>query len=367
MLTRAELVELYGELRDRKVLSVYLDGEGHDPAERKVWRKELEHRISEARERLEEEAPDEIEEFERALGHLTSELDAFEAFVPGRGWVGFATPEGVRYVETVPVPMPFLVRWEDGIRVAPYVRGLKQSRVVVLALADSQRARIFAYRDGELEEREDLRADTFLGDLSDVNISKRASKSSGVRGKTGTDAAQRLLEVGSRRMRAHLVERLTEIAGDEGFVVVGGTPEAVSSVAGGLPGSLEARILERPSLHLEMSEAEVREAAEAAASTLSRQHQSQLLGEVVDLARSDGKGCLGREETEKALLERRVDTLLIARSFREQNPDFADHCVGAAFEQQAEVEELSAEEAQRLQVEGEGIGARLRFTIRSEG
>lgn len=363
MLTRAKLVELYRELRDRRVLSIYLDGTGDDPAERKVWRKELEHLVGDARSGIEEAGGEDLEEFEGALRRLRKELDQFDAFLPGRGWVGFATADRAWYAASVPVPMPNLVRWEAGLRVAPFVRALKQARPVIVVLLDSRRARIFTYRNGEVEEHTDLRADTFLGDLTDVTMPKRAATSSGMRGKTGTDAAQKFLEVGSERMRARLVEVLAEKLGDQGFLVIGGTPEAVSALAQQVPRGLADRVAERPSLYLDMSAAEVRDAAEEAASELSRSLQRELLTEVMDLARSDGKGCLGREATRKALLEGRVDTLLVARSFREEDPDFVDHCVGSAFEQQAAVEELSADEAQRLRSEGEGIGARLRYTL----
>ena len=42
MLTHDRLLELYRALADRPVLSIYVDGNQHDPAERKKWRIELE-------------------------------------------------------------------------------------------------------------------------------------------------------------------------------------------------------------------------------------------------------------------------------------------------------------------------------------
>jgi len=364
MLTREKLNELYRELREETVLSIYLDGEGDDPADRKVWRRKLEHEVDAVRARMEGEPAEERDRFEEALSRLMEGIDDFEAFVPGKGWVGFATPDQVWYTESVPVPMPTLVRWERGIRVAPYVRGLKQSRLVAAVLLDSRRARLFRYKDGELEEPEALRADTFLGDLTDMNISKRASTHSGTRGKTGTDAAQRFLEVGSERMLKEIVNKLSEIVGDNGLLVIGGTPEMVAKAAQSVPKRMSGRVAERPSMHVEMSAAEVRDALEEAATELSRKLQGELVGEVVDAALSNGRGCLGPEETERALRERRVDTLLLGRGFIEVRPDFADRCVGTAFEQHADVEEVSGDAEDVLAENGGGIGARLRYRIR---
>lgn len=363
MLTREKLIELYRELRNEKVLSIYLDGEGHDPAKRDLWRRKLNKEVERARERLGDGGGEERQGYEEALSRLMEPIDDFEAFVPGEGWVGFATPDQLWYTEVVPVPMPTLVRWEDGIRVAPYIRGLKQARPVVAVLLDSRRARIFKYQDGELVEPEALRADTFMGDLTDVNSSKRASTTTGTRGKTGTDAAQRYLEVSSERMLKHMVDVVSEMVGDDGFLVIGGTPEMVSRAARAVPKSVARRVAERSSTHVEMSDAEVKSAVEEAATSLSRELQASLVEQVVDQAHADGKGCLGPEETERALKEGRVDTLLLARSFIEGDPDYADHCAGRAIQHQAEVEEISGEADERLMAEGGGIGARLRYTV----
>lgn len=365
MLTHEKLVELYRELKDEPVLSVYLDADQKDPAQRTKWKKQLESLVSQARQELPEGDRDEHERFEEAWTQIQEALRNFDAFIPGRGWVGFATSDQLWYSEEVPTPMPDLVRWEDGIRVAPYIRGLKQSRPVVVVLVDSQKARVFEYRDGEIEEHDDLRADTFLGDLSDVGVRKRSVSASGMRGETATDQAQRILEVSSERMLKELVGILADRAGDDGFLVVGGTPEAVKRAAEGIPRGLRERAAERPSMHLGMSLSEVKEVAEEAASALTTRQQSELLDAVLDAARSGGRACLGPEETEKALREMRVDTLLLSRSFIAEDPDYADRCVGTAFAQGADVEELGVEAGERLHSEADGVAARLRFRIRS--
>lgn len=365
MLTRDKLVELYRELVDEPVLSVYLDADQHDPAQRTKWRRRLDGLVSECRREIADgDGREGVQAFEEAWSRVGEKLRDYDAFLPGRGWVGFSTADQLWYAEDVPVPMPDLVRWEPGIRVAPYVRGLKQERSVVVVLADSQRARVFEYRDGKVDEFSDLRADTFLGDLSDVGQRKRSAHRTGLRGETATDQAQRILEVSTERMLKELVQVLGERASDHGFLVLGGTPETVKRMAEAVPKALTPRTMEKPSLHLEMTSPEVREAVEAAASELTERLQTTLLTEVMDQARAHGRACLGREDTEQALREMRVDTLLVSRRFIAEHPDLADHCVGSAFAQGADVEELGEAVGARLDDEGQGMAARLRFRIR---
>jgi hypothetical protein len=370
MLSHEELVDLYRNLRDEKVLSVYLDGKATDFAERKAWKRRLDQQVNEARRLLDGEGAAGREAFDQALERIEKALGEYDSFLPDNGWVGFATPSRLVYGKPVRVPMPDLVRWEGGIRVAPYVRALKQDRVVVTVLVDSRRARIFEYRNGELVEPKNLNAETFLGDLTDINVSKRATSHTGVRGKTGTDAAQRFLEVGSERMLKALMEVVTDLVGKDGLLVIGGTTESVASAMAHVPPRLKERTLERPHLRLGMSEAEVREELEKSASELNQRMQAALLEEVINLAKAGGRGELGPDKVEKALGEARVDTLLVSRNFIRANPDYADHLVGSAFEQHTDVEELSGEGAERLDLEGEGVGARLRYTLgetRGEG
>lgn len=363
MLNRDKLNELYRQLRQERVLSLYLDGRARDFSERKIWRRRMEQELRDARERAEADGNDGVAAFDKARERLVKSVDAPDDYLPDQGWVGFATPEKVWYAEPVRAPMPDLARWEDGIRVAPYIRALKQDRSVVVVLVDRQRARVFNYRNGSIEEPENLLADLDVGDLSDINIAKRPTNVSGVRGKTGTDAAQDTQQVHTGRFVRTLMERVEELVGRDGFLVLGGTPETVAALRQHAPDSVEDRTLVDSSLHLDMSVAQVKERAEQAASKLTQRRQEELLGEVIEQANAGGRGALGSSVVEKALREGRVDTLLLSRAFIGENPDYADHLVGAAFEQQGEVEELSMDGGERLDVEGHGVGARLRYRI----
>lgn len=360
MLNRDQLIDLYRIHREQNVLSVYVDGEGRDPAERRAWTLELDQGMTRERARLQSEAPDDLEAFDRARARVEDRLGRFGAFLPARGWVGFATEADLAYAEELPVPMPHLVRWERGLRAAPYVRALKQDRVVVAVLVDSRKARVFTYRNGEIEEREDLLANLDIADFGELGISNRPAMHSGARGKTATDAANRALDVSASRLQARVSDVVRDMTGPEGFVVLGGTPEAESAVAHQLE-SMADRVIKRSALHLAMSEAEVKAVVEEAASTLSGRLQCELLRSVIDQARAGGKGTLGVSPTEEALRGARVDTLLLTRGFRLRHPDLADHFVGTAFEQGAAVEELSGENADRLDDEAEGVAARLRY------
>ena len=360
MLTHDRMVELHRQLADTSVLSVYIDGNQHDPAERNKWRTRMEQGLDETRRSL---TGEELGGFDAAARLIQAELTAFDAFLHDKAFVAFASADKLWHAQAVSVSMPDLVRWDQGMAVAPYVRGLKQERPVVVGLIDSQRARIFLYRDGGVQEVDDLRADTFMGDLSDVGTSKRGSTSSGQRGETSTDAVHRALEVQSARLVKEVAKVVAHRAGDHGFVVLGGTNEMENWVQGELPKSFEDRTIIDPALHIEMREAEVRRAVGDAASELTKRWQLGLVELLFDQARAGGRAAMGMAETEQALEQMRVDTLLLSRTrTREQAAD-SDRLIGMAFAGAAHVEEVSGTAGERLDLESEGIAARLRFRL----
>lgn len=362
MLTHDQLMAFCRKFQDERVLSVYLNADQRDPAQRTRWKTMLSQQLDAIRRGL---PGDERNAFEEAVERVRAELDGFETFLPKRGFVAFATSGGLHYAETLPVAMPDLARWEPGIRAAPYIRALGRRRPLVLLLVDARRARLFCYQDGTLKESGGFQADTFVGDLSDAHTGKRPTTRSGVRGQTSSDAAQRYLEVSWDHMVKAAMDDAVRRAGHQGFLVVGGTPERVSAAAALAPKGMDGRIRESPSLYVDIKDPELRPALEEIAMDMTNRYRSALLARLKDQARAGGRACLGREETERALSELRVDTLLISRTLVEHEPDYADRVVGMAFLGGADVEELEAGAGDELQRDGDGLAARLRFRNRT--
>jgi hypothetical protein len=359
MLSHDAVVRLNQELAGTKVLSVYLNAEETDPAARRAWRVRLDSMLRDLTGRL-KDAPDEEREAARAASALIrQELERYGGLLPGRGWLGFATPDRLRFAEPTPVPMPNVVRWEDGAHMTPYLRALKQWRPVTAAVVDSRRARIVRYLHGELNEEEVLHADSTPGGSS-AGSSNRASTHSGVRGETREDAVRRSGEVSTQRMIREVAGLLSEAANDGHLLLMAGNPETTAGLLRALPEPARERAMEMPGIHAETSSAELKRAIEAAASTLSANLQRALVEEVIEATRSAGRACLGREQTERALRAGAVDTLILSRSFARAEPSAAERLVDLAFEQGASVEEISDAAAGELDREG-GIGARLRF------
>jgi hypothetical protein len=361
MLHHRELVALFKELRNSKVLSVYLDGNVRDFSERNTWRRRLENEGARIRKSLEGAGEEDQGEFRLAWEHILSALEGFVAFLPDKGWAGFATASRLVHAAPLHVPLPDLVRWKEGMSAAPYVRALKQDRVVITVLLDARKARILELRDGVVSETESFRADTFLGDMTDENVSKRATTHTGVRGETSTDAARKSLEASAAKLAREVVDQVRNRVGKDGLLVLGGSAEAVAGLESHLPRDIADRCTQSPSMTFYMTDAELTRELEGAASELTRRAQASLLFEVENEAARGGRGALGRLAVGEALRDRRVDTLLLSHGFIVSSPDDADELVGAAFEEGGYVEELSGDGAARLDALGEGVAARLRY------
>lgn len=362
MLSHEEVLRLHHDLAHRRVLSVYLNAEETDPAERGAWRLRLNGMLKEQGKALAGASPEERKVARLAVDLLERELARVPGLLPENGWVGFATEERVWYTGATPAPMPDLVRWEKGAHVAPYVRALKQSRPVTVVLADQRHARILDYRHGEMKEQQVLWADPVIAGSTSGGSSRGMATRSGMRGEPRGDAAQHIGEVTTRRMLHDVMDAVSEPIDRGHLLVLAGNSETTAALLRALPERAHERTMYIPGLPMDAAPARLREAVEAAASALSVRLQQTLVKEILDATRSAGRACLGLERTERALRVGAVDTLVLSRAFARAEPDLAERLVDLTFDHGAGVEEISEAAADELDSEG-GIGARLRFAV----
>ena len=364
MLTHAELVKIERSLRDTPVLSVYLEGATADPAAQHTWRLRLDHELETLRTKLADASHEERERFEGCVRTLRLALASESGPAGAPGWCAFITSDGLQHASALLAPMPILATWGAGAFVGPYLRALKEDVPVVVAVIDARKASLYTYRAGALDHVDSLHAHHHAPAPAHMGDAPRLGFHSGTRGVAGRDALQRTRRAGTSRMLAELVDRITTLAGDDGWIVLGGIPRVVAHAARPLAAA-GARVLALDSLDVHASTAQIADAARRGASTLRDAWTRRQLDEIATEARAGGLGALGREATERALECASVRALFVSERYLAEHPGDVAAVVRAAIDQDASVEEVTRDASRELDAHG-GIAALLRFKPASE-
>jgi hypothetical protein len=361
MLSHAELIKLEQSLRDRIVLSVYVNGEVADVAARGQWRTELRNELDATESSLAGATHAEREDF-TATRKLA--LETADSFTPGDGapgWMGFFTSGEVHHAGMVPVPVPTLATWALGANVAPCIRVLKEARPVLVVVADSSRVRIHRYVDRTIVLENTFDREANVDQPYHMSRPARQGFGSGTRGRPGADAAQREMRKATDLMLAEAATRVEELAGSDAWILLGGIPV----VAAALHGRFDKRLSGRASivtLDVHANDTTLAGLAREHASRLRAAEDLERVDAVVSATAEGGTGAVGLKDTHRALVNGQVRELYVTTDFVQKHADEAVVAIRKAFDGGAIVEHVAGDAAQRLDAEG-GIAARLRFTL----
>jgi hypothetical protein len=361
MLNHTELVSLEKTLRDVTVLSVYVNGAIADVAARGKWRTELRNALDAIEASLAGASHAEKEAFAATRRRVEESVDGFAPGQDAPGWMGFFTADAVHHAGVVPVAVPTMATWTTGASVTPSLRVLKESRPMLVVVADSSAARIYRYADRSISLVDSIEREAHVDTPYHMGRPAPQGFSSGTRGRTGTDAAQRELRKATETLVADLGSRVEKLAGDDAWVVIGGIPVVAAALRTRLGQPLAARSILVP-LDVHATEPVLAEAAREAASGLRAQQDLESVEQIVAATAEHGLGAVGLENIDRALLNGQVRELYLTSAFLRDHPQEAEAAIRSAFDEGAIVEHVSGEGALKLDSAG-GIGARLRFAI----
>ena len=287
MLTMTQVRTLVRELSDTKVLSVYLDTRVKDPAMRAAWRPALTNVLRNLGDSL---SGDDHAEFVRAAMRLEQTLLPEDGAWGAPGWMALATADKVHFAKELPVKTSTQAVWRDGPVIAPYLRVLKQHHPVVVALVDSRSARLFRYAWGRLESLADMRISVHAIDVGKhPRLNVRGTSHPAPRSSTDTEHAANRRMTDFRRLVSDLAHRLADLARDNSWILIGGTPAWSRFAAAALPKHLAERTLVSGSLAISASNEHIATAAKQAGSALRATRGSVMLETMLDLAGAEGR------------------------------------------------------------------------------
>lgn len=362
MLTATELQDLVRELDGVPVLSLYVDARVTDPAMRHAWRLAMSAALRAERARLTDD--DARAAFDRAARFVDDPVPPLDGAWGTPGWAAFLTADGPRYAAALPVRVPMLAAWRSGPLVSPYLRALKQHRPVIVAVVGSRSVRLYRYAMNELTALPEVSLSTEDGaGVAPKSAVSRGSAYPAARGALDTEHAARRQRAEFQRLATALAHRLGELAGHDGWVLIGGTAMWARVAADALPGELAARTLVSPELDHGDADDAIVHLAKDAATTLRAAHSGVMLNQLLERAGAGGRATAGVPATQRALQARAVDQLLLSPEFVTDEAMLAEELVRAALTQSAEVEVVSGDAATQLDLAAGGIAARLRFAL----
>ena len=366
MLTYSQLVALERSLREDRVLSVYLRGGADDPASRRTWRTDLDRSLRDLRRWLAGSPHEEREAFERCVALLDELLAPYASGLSSPGWAAFITDGVVQDAERLPVPMPTMAIWSTGMCVSPYIRALKVTRPVIVAVVDARVARIYRFQGGELSLLARIHAHATIEAPAHMGDAPRQGFHGGVRGETGHDAAKRARNAGAERMLRDAELVVARHASLDSGVLVGGAARIATHFKKMLTASVSERVLQLESLHADASQADIVAATKAGASALRDATDLRQVAEIASADASHDAAALGPAATRRALERRTVRELYISGRYLEDHMAEAEDAVRQALDQGAVIEQVSTAAAARLDEHG-GIAARLRYRFDGDG
>ena len=306
MISEDRIRALAGHRGSTVVTSCYLDVDGRR-LRHADYEAQLAHLVREGREKAAGFGPD-------AARSVAADLDRIASWVRGRfdrshvrGLAFFAcTADG--YFEVVESPLP--VRNEVVVNHTPHVRPLEAilqayERFAVV-LVDRQRARLFHFELGELTEQTEV---------FDAVPRGTAVVGHPAQGSRGAHVERHSEEVAHRHLKHAADVTFTELQNHPvDHVILGGPNEIVAELEGLLHPWVRERVADRLTISVGASPDEVRQAALAVEDAVVRGHEAALVDRLRD-AVGTGAGVAGLQPTLAALVERRVDTLLVSDGY----------------------------------------------------
>jgi peptide subunit release factor 1 (eRF1) len=289
------------------ITSCYLDVDGRSHPRHAEYEAQLDHLVRAGREKAAGFGAE-------AARSVAADLDRIATWVKGgfdrsrvRGLAFFACSAD-DFFEVVESPLP--VRNAVAINHTPYVRPLESilqayERFAVV-IVDRQRARLFRFELGELTEHTEV-FDAVPRGGDQAGHPGQGSRSAHVQ-RHSEEVAHRHLkhaaDVAFTELQAHPIDH----------VILGGPHEVVAEFEGHLHPWIAQRVVARLVISAAAGPDEVRQAALAVEAAVTRRDEAALVGRLRD-AVGTGAGVAGLAATLAALVERRVDLLLISDGY----------------------------------------------------
>jgi peptide subunit release factor 1 (eRF1) len=249
--------------------------------------------------------------------------------------------------------------------VAPLLWELDEHEPYLVALVDQEKARFFLAQLGTIGFEDSVELD-----IEDYDWVERTTmhgpgpgiENAAVHGGTGKDDFKKMIDEHVSRFYRETAERIGKLCEKHGAarIILGGVEESAHAVEGYMPDATKKRVIDIAPIPLRSTLAQMNEIAQERALAYERAEELDLVNQVIDFAKSGGRGAIGPKAVMEALEMQRVEVLIMPWPM--DDPNLAAELPLRAFASGGTVELVHGQAADRLKQEG-GLAARLYYAL----
>lgn len=282
-----------------------------------------------------------------------------------KGLALFLTPSGEQEFE-LPVPLAENAVAYGRASLAPLLWAIDEYERTLIVVVDQERARfISGYMGGAHREGTHVN-DVVAYDFGDkTQMPTGRNQGDRYTGGSNRDAFEATIGDHLRRFYQEVAAQVRHLKEDQKIdrIILGGPEEAAHALRREMHDTVSRAVVAIVPIPQWVDDNAVMRLALPAAIEVERQKEVELVDEIVNLAKSGGRGALGFAALAGCLERKQVELLVLP--WPVEDPEVRDRLPLEALAAGAKIELVSGAAAERVRAEG-GVAARLFYAIRSE-
>lgn len=339
-------------------LSLYLNvnpAERENQARTPAWRIELKNALTalEADMKSTDKA---------AWDHIRVRMEQFleDYTVSSKALALFFSPE---YEEVYELPLPIEHQYSFGKpMIAPLMWAIDEYERYLILLVDQEKAHFVTAYLGSASMSDTMTLEIDTDDWRErTQVPARSGGQTTTQGSHIENVIDRVEEQ-QERFHREVAQRAQALVEEEGIdrIVLGGSEDSAHAVRSMMHDKTAQQVIAILPIPLRAAPHEILEHALPAALNYERDFEKELVSQVIDMAKSGGRGALGRDDVLQAIDERRVELLITPHTLDDETlrTDLPIRMLEAG----STLEMVHGEAAEMLQSEG-GLAARLYYVV----
>lgn len=303
-------------------------------------------------------------EQESLWSNIAERLDNhFSVYEPGGRTLVMFMDEDQEFIRELPFAMDNYAHFGTPM-VTPLLWVIDEYEQYLIVTVDSERAMFRQAYLGNMETESEMTIDLAYDWGEKTLMPASAGDGRALRQGNNRESFNDMIEDHIRRFHKDVADEIQNIFREHQpmRLILGGDERAAHAVQGLLHESVQEHFVTYLPIPMDADETAIMKKIGQPAYDYERNYEYDLVNDVINRAKADGRGVLGRDDLERAMQMQQVEMIILPYRLLDDDPDYVHELTIWTIENNSQIEFVHGQAATQLDNEG-GIAARLYYAI----